>query len=552
MSHISMSTALALLLVAQLNSFEFSTIDTTVLAGDSIEITVVAKDPYGGIYPLNATAILSTTKDGLYTYVYPNYAEFTQGICRKKVMVTLADSLALRCTKIDSLGTIVGQSNKFEVLTGPPDKFLVVLAGEQWAPGTPTGRMPTPPNSQDAGVAFDFDVYLTDRWHNVVRFRSDSVYFDATDSFAQLPAGGKLIDGRGTFQATLRQAGQHRITALPGGGSPGKPGASTEFIVRPGVFSQLLLLLPGETPLPGDPTTNPWDTPGKAGQPLTQYARTDFKTTVYACDACWNRVSAPGDSVELGSSFAFQYSPEKAELGDGVEFSTQFIIAKPNQNIWARTIDGRYTTYPSWLDIRARVASIEIVAPDTVRAGDTTDIHVTLKDANLLPVTSAPCRFAVVRGSGMMLDTALLSDTLGRVRARFLCTADHGAEHDTIKVSADIDAYKGIYVDRPDASEIGAFPNPFGFNLESATIFYFLRTAAETWVTIYDPFGNEVRSWHFPGGQRGAMSGINRLQWDGRNAQGRRVANGIYVVQVLSEEHTGTTYRRAHRLGVVW
>jgi len=545
-----MSAALGLLLVAQLNSFEFRDIPSPQYAGDSFEILVVAKDPQGGIYPFNGSALLTTTADDLYSYVYPNLIQFTNGVCQRDVIVTLADSLALRCTEPGR--QITGMSNYFRVLPGPPDKLLPILPGEVWAPGSPAGKDPTPPTIQVAGDSFGLDVYVTDAWFNLVQFRSDSVYFSSSDPFAQLPSGGQLSNGQANFPVTMRRAGTHTITTSPSQGSPVKAGTSSSFTVIPGGYTKMLLILPGEEPLPGDTASSVWSTPGKSGKPNTQFVRMPFDVKLFACDGCWNRVSGSGDTVVLGSDFDFQTVPDRLPLDDSAVFSTQFNRPADNQNIWGRSLVGGPMTYLNWLDIRALGTTIDIIGPDSVRAGETAYYSVNVKDANGDPIVATGCRFDVVKGSGFMLDSADLTDTLGWCHARFLCTADHGSEHDTIKVTSDAVAYKGVFVERPDSLPMGAYPNPFGFNEETSTIFYILPSDAETEVRIYDPFGNQVMFWSFAKGETGAKSGLNYLYWDGRNDRGRRVANGIYVVQAISQFHTGTAFRKSCRLGVVW
>lgn len=547
-----MCAALGLLLIAQLNSFEFTAVPSPRTAGDSFTVTIVARDPSGGIYPYNGSALLSTSRDALWSYVRPNLVTFQNGVWQGQAIVTLAESLNLRCVEPQNL--VTGQSNIFGVFSGPPVRFLTILPGEQAAPGSPSGRLPTPPQNQVAGEEFALAVHLTDRWHNTVAARSDSVYFTSSDSFAVIPPG-RLSDGSGIFAATLRTAGVRRILCSPGSGSPVAADTSSLLTIAPGSYDRLLLLLPGETHLPGDNAAQPWQTPGKSGEPDPQFLRLPFPVTVIGTDNCWNRVRVAAESVALTSDFSFAPVPPQAELDSGATFQVSFLSAGSNQNIRATALSGR-DSYMSWLDIRSLATALAIEAPDTVRAGETAFVRVTLRDANGGPVVTAPCRFAVVAGSGDMLDTALLSDTLGRVTARFLCTRARGDEHDTIKVFADTTAYVGIFVEMPDSSlldgGIVVFPNPFGFNQDRAEITYFLRSAAPMELTIYDTFGNEVISWRFGIGQEGARSGVNRVRWDGRNANGRRVANGIYLVQVIGERHTGTTFRGTQRIGVVW
>lgn len=547
-----MSVALGLLLIAQLNSFEFSAIPSPQTAGDSFQVTIIARDPNGEVYPYNSSALLSTTGDDFWSYVYPNLVSFQNGVLQRNVVVTRAGSLRLICT----VGSVSDTSDNVLLLSGPPTHFLVVLPGEQFAPGSPTGLRPDPPDAQIAGDSFRFSVYVTDEWFNVVPDRADSVYFSATDSFAWLPAPGPLSNGSGSFWAGPRQAGTQRLVAAPGTGSPVAPDSSTGFAVIPGTYENLMLLLPGEMPLPGDTARQSWQTPGKSGEPDEQVLRIPFDIQVYGTDACWNRVSGPTDSVLLRSDFDFTCDPAKAELGPGAVFSVQFNTSGPNQNIWALLEESGQESYRSQLDIRSRATTLEISAPDTVRAGETAYVHVTLLDDNGRPLVARPCRFAVVAGNGDMLDSALLSDTLGRVTARFLCTRARGDEHDTIKVTADTTGYAGIFVEMPDPSLLDGgvvvFPNPFGFNQDRCEITYYLQRSSPIDITIYDTFGNTVRTWSARAGEEGALSGVNRVYWDGRNDRGRRVASGIYVVQLVGELHTGTTFNSTQRIGVAW
>ncbi len=549
----ALSAALGLLLVAQLHRFEFVPIPTPQYAGDSFEITIIARDPYGGIFNYNRPAFLSTNRGAI--YIYPNViGPFRNGVWTGKVMVTLADSVEIRCT--DDSARVTSSSNVVEFFPGVPARFLTILPGQQLSPGTRVGRLGQPDNIT-AGDSFSFTVYLTDQWCNPIFARDDSVYFSGSDSFAGLPAGGVLVNGRGSFKASFRQAGFHRIFVFPASSHPFQVDTTDYFAVNPGPFSRLLLLLPGETHLPGDTATAVWLTPGKSGVPLPQYVREPFSVTVYPCDRCWNRVSVNGLRVRLNSEFPVEFNPADTELVDSVNFAVQFLRFGSNQNLWVSDVDEQYISYRSLVDVKSRGRSLLISAPDTVRAGETAYIRVVVRDANDEPVVATVCRFAVARGRGEMLDEALLTDTLGVAVARFLCTRAHFAEFDTIKIVSGVaESLMGIYVDIPDSvvmlGKIIAFPNPFGFNQDAAEIFYYLNRSVPIDFRIYDPFGNEVISYKFNQGEEGAKAGINRVLWDGRNRWGRKVASGVYVVQIIGQLHTGTIVKRTYRLSVVW
>ncbi len=549
-----MSATLGLLLIAQLNSFEFTPITTPQLAGDSFNITVIARDINGNIYyDYNRPAFLSTSRGAI--YIYPNViGPFRSGVWQGRVMVTLAESLQIRCT--DDSGRVTSSSNTFAVYPGPPARFLSIFPGQQLNPGTRDGRRGVP-NNQSAGDSFVFTVYLTDEWCNPVGAGRDSFSLRATDSFAFLPRGEELNNGCRAITASFRQAGRHWVIIQPIYAQGLRSDTSAVFTVNPGAFFRLLLLVPGEISLPGDTAVSGWQTPGKAGIPLHQFVQEPFPVVVYGCDRCWNRVSAGGVTVSLRSDFAAQFIPAETTLIDSVVIAAKFNFPGTNQDIWVTDSEGRFESYRTRVDIRARGQSLEIIAPDTVFAGDTAFIRVVVLDANGEPVKQAVCRFEVTGGNGEMLDEALLTDTIGVAVARFLCTRAHFAEWDTIRISSGIaDSLIAIYVNLPDSGlfsgRIIAFPNPFGYNRSTAEIYYYLNRSSGIDFRIYDPFGNEVVRYKFKQGQPGGRAGVNKVIWDGRNREGRRVASGIYVVQILGQLHTGTTFKSTYRLGVVW
>jgi len=530
---------------AGLASFEWQVIPSPQYAGESISVMILAKDESGNSYPYNGGAALSTTRG---SYVQPTIVSFSAGVCGTNVVVTLAESLALQCFA----GTVSGTSNVFEVQPGIPKRLVAILPGEQLAPGIPGGRTGQPTN-QTAGDTFSLLVYLTDGWFNQ-RSRDDSVYFGSNDRFALLPAGGQLSSGAGSFKAGLRAAGQRRIYALPARGESLLADTSSAVNVIPGPFTEMLLVAPGETLLPGDTTTSAWGTPGKAGTPDPQFLRKPFDLSVYPCDHCWNAVNGPGDTVFLRSDFEAEFSPAWAQLGNVAQFSAQFNTPGPNQSAWAVDLASGAESYRTRLDIRARGASLEVTAPDTVRSGETTRVLVRVRDANGDPVPAGLLvQSAVTMGTGRMLGVAQMTDTLGYATTYFLCTPSPAAEQDSIRVSSGAaDTVIGIYVSHLSDS-LFAFPNPFGsINRDRTLISYYLQRSSSITMTIYDPFGNKVWTRRFNQGEPGAQSGDNVVYWDGTNDRGRRVASGIYVIQVLGSLHTGIESKSTYRIGVVW
>jgi len=535
---------------SRLTSFEFAPIQSPQYAGDSFEITVFAKDQYNANFPYSGSALLTTT---LGPFVMPGSVSFYAGVLQRRVTVSLAGNMQLRCIADSAQGT----SNAFDVHPGVPSRLVTILPGEQLARGVPGGRSGRP-QSQIAGDTFTFSVYLTDQWYNLITMRDDSVYLGATDRFAVLPPGGRLSNGTASFVGQVRAAGRHRLFARPIAGSSVEPDSSTAFSVVPGSFAEVLLVVPGETVLPGDTASRAWQTPGKSGTPEVQFLRTPFSVWVYPTDACWNVITGPGDTVYLRSDFAFEFTPGAVELRAPASFSVQFNAPGPNQDLWCVVQGSGKTSYRARIDIRALGSGLLVFAPETVRAGETVPVQVQVRDANEAPIVAALVRSNVFQGAGDILDPEILTDTLGNATVRFLATRARMAEQDSVRItSGNASATIGIYVDITDSAVMSgraiAFPNPFGLDHQRTEISYYLQNSSDIALNIYDPFGNLVWTRRFRRGEDGARAGLNRrIYWDGTNQRGHRVASGIYVIEVVGDVFTGTTFKSNYRIGVVW
>lgn len=87
-----------------------------------------------------------------------------------------------------------------------------------------------------------------------------------------------------------------------------------------GPFTQLLVLLPGETAAPGAPG-------GKTGTPYSQVTGVPFPVVVRACDADWNLVASASDVVRLTSTAGSATLPAPSVLiGGQVTFEVRLTV----------------------------------------------------------------------------------------------------------------------------------------------------------------------------------------------------------------------------------
>ena len=91
-------------------------------------------------------------------------------------------------------------------------------------------------------------------------------------------------------------------------------------VVSPAAFTQLQLLVPGETGAPGSAS-------GKTGTPSAQIMGTSFGVTVNAADAYWNLVDTVTDTVSLTSSDTSATLPAAAALAAGTKNLTVYFNA---------------------------------------------------------------------------------------------------------------------------------------------------------------------------------------------------------------------------------
>ena len=91
--------------------------------------------------------------------------------------------------------------------------------------------------------------------------------------------------------------------------APAKNGTSDPFIVHPGPFARVQVVVPGESPLPGSVS-------GKIGTPATQSAGQPFVVSVWSTDAFWNPVPS-ADNVRLTSSDSNDNMPLTGVLTNG-------------------------------------------------------------------------------------------------------------------------------------------------------------------------------------------------------------------------------------------
>ena len=162
-----------------------------------------------------------------------------------------------------------------------------------------------------AGVPTAITIRACDSGGNTVPgYAADAILTSNTGTGSITPSQVTFANGTWTGNVVMKGAGGAVALTCADYSAPPKTGTSNTFVVTPGPFTGLQVILPGETAAGGTAT-------GKTGTPTNQTAGTPFTITVRAVDQYWNLVSGINDSIHLTSTDAFAWMPADTTLSNG-------------------------------------------------------------------------------------------------------------------------------------------------------------------------------------------------------------------------------------------
>jgi hypothetical protein len=166
--------------------------------------------------------------------------------------------------------------------------------------------------------AVDATGSVVEGFAGTVRLREITSFGDGRIEPEEITLAGGTWSGEVTnFRAdetNINRGNVNILAYLPG--NPGINGTSDPFVVHPGSFARVQLVVPGQSPAPGSVS-------GTTGTPASQAAGQLFQVDVYSTDAYWNPVPS-GDGVLVTSSDPAASTPVSGGLSDG---SAQFTVS---------------------------------------------------------------------------------------------------------------------------------------------------------------------------------------------------------------------------------
>lgn len=167
-----------------------------------------------------------------------------------------------------------------------------------------------PPGIQ-AGTPFTVTIRAVDSGGNTQpNYAADAILTSNTGVGSVTPNQITFANGTWTGQVTAFGAGGAVALTCADYSVPPKIGSSPSFVVSPGPFYQMQVILPGQTAAGGTAT-------GKTGTPTNQSAGVPFNVTVRAVDQWWNLVPGVTDVAGLTSTDTFAWMPAETTLVNG-------------------------------------------------------------------------------------------------------------------------------------------------------------------------------------------------------------------------------------------
>jgi hypothetical protein len=318
-------------------------------------------------------------------------------------------------------------------------------------------------SSAIAGTPVNFTVTALDASNNTVTTYPGTVRFTSTDGQAALPSNSTLIDGTGTFSATLKTSGSQMITAVDSSAASISGSSSPISVSIPANHFSVTA-------------------PGKA------ITGSKFNFTVTALDASNNTVASYSGTVHFMSSDSLAALPTNSTLTNGIgTFSATFNTAGGQTISVADSVNPSTSGISSPISVSspAGATHLSVTAPASAIIGQAFNFTVTALDAanNTATSYSGTVHFSSTDPQAVLPSNSTLINGVGQFSGslKFCCGDQYIIATDAL------------------ASSITGSSNPINLSGGPISHFSFAAPAAVTagtaftiGVTALDASNNEV------------------------------------------------------------
>jgi hypothetical protein len=319
---------------------------------------------------------------------------------------------------------------------------LAAIAGCGSSPPMATHFSVSAPATATAGSAISFSVTALDAANKATTNYSGTVQFTSTDAKATLPASMKLMNGMGSFPATLNSLGNQTITATDMVNAS-ITGTSGIINVSPGPATHFSVVAPS-----------------------TVAAQTPFSFTVTAQNASNNVATGYTGTVRFSSTDPLAKLPGNMTLANGTGSFSATLRTIGNQMITATdTVNSSITGSSGAINVRSgQAVHFLVLAPISVTAQKQFTFTVTAQDAEHNTVTgySGTIHFTSTDNKATLPDNSMLVSGTGSFLATLRTTRTQTITA-TDTVNASING---------TSNSIGVFASCSGQGQKCGTVFF--------------------------------------------------------------------------------
>ena len=354
----------------------------TAVAGAGFRFTVTAEDRFNNRVANYSGTVKFTTSDKSAGVILPANATLAGGAGAFSATLQTQGSQTLTAT--DAVSSTIAGTATVNVGSLMAATHFVISA----------------PAEAVAGSGFRFTVTAETAANKTATGYTGTVTFTSTDigAWTVVPVSGALINGVGTFSATLTTAGGQKLTATAknASGLAGNiTGTSGTIAVSAATASHLVVKVPAGV-----------------------VAGTGFRFTVTALDRFNNTAAGFCGAVTFTSSDPGKEAslPAKAKLTGGMGTFSATLVTAGNQTVTASDHDEHLTGQSGPIMVSAAAAShFEIKAPATATAGTAFQFTVTAEDRfnNTVTLYSGTFHFTCSQSSAALPANATLTGGKG-------------------------------------------------------------------------------------------------------------------------------------------
>jgi hypothetical protein len=516
-------------------------------AGQEFTVQIRAVDQYfNRVSGINNSVVFDSVDENM---VVPAGAALVNGEAFIPVTIFVSGFQTLGVRDAVSQGIETPASSTFSVRPGPFAKLLLLAPGESGRPGEPEGRVGS---ATDQSITYQFTVTAlsTDQWYNQVPGIGDLVHLTCTDPGAELEADTPLANGIAFLNVRLATGGFQQIT-LSSVSSPAVSASTTQVrAISSGLHLEAEIAEAAVQA--GVPFTLHVNMVNDAGS-IIQEINSEVQVTVRNANT-----QEPGRGTLATTSFQLLQGQRSVALT--YTYAEPIILEISDQAGSTPGLTGMLNVQPGPPTVLTLNSD-----PGWVRANRTAVVSAEITDAFGNPVPAQSVTFTTGDGDAGTLaaqaakadDKSVVSVTDVDGVARVDYHSPRAAQMATVtassgNLSAEYALETALVDPNADGGHITNYPNPFHPDETATTIAYVLDDNASVRVRAYTVSGSLVLDRQYAAGDVGGSTGLNEIEWDGRNGSGEPVASGGYIFYVEAEGNGATQHVMRRKIGVVW